>query len=183
MDWKSNCTPIDWKHLLPSECYVDAVLFMMSFISFISSIAVLGIAERFHPDERYYEWNELLDEKYFTLSTYIQECYHNKPVVVTLVIVSLWFLFFSMICTGSSFMRVLRKHRYHDKPVQPTVTTHDADDNKIPITMGPASYTYHTRDLCNITASDDDDAGGDGGGGVGGEEEEVEERKGKLLYV
>jgi len=151
---------MDWKSLLPLECCIDAALFMMSFISFISSIAVLGIAEQFHSDERY---NELLDEKYFTLSTYIKESYYNNPVV-TLIVVSLWFLFFSMICTGLSFMSVLRK--YQDKPVQPTVTTHDVDDNKI---LGPAvSYTDHTREISNITAAFDG-----GGGGC-----EVEEKKG-----
>ena len=143
---------------------------MMSFISFISSIAVLGIAERFHCDERY--CYELLDEKYFTLSTYIKERYsidsgrRSSYAVVTLIVVSLWFLFFSMICTGSSFMRVLRKHRHHDKPVQPTVTINDADDSKI---LGPAiSYTDYTREISNITA-----ASGGGGGGC-----EVEEKKG-----
>jgi uncharacterized membrane protein YgcG len=156
---------MDWKSLLPLECCIDAVLFMMSFISFISSIAVLGIAERFY-NSRWGQNNYLpSDEKYFILSTYIitttnYNNYKNNPVV-TLIVVSLWFLFFSMICTGSSFMRVLRKNRHHDKPVQPTVTTHDADDYKI---LGPSV----------ITASSSSDGGIGGGGG----EEEFEEKKG-----
>jgi hypothetical protein len=162
---------MDWKSLLPLEYCIDAVLFMMSFISFISSIAVLGITERFH--NRWGQSNYVpLDEKYFILSTLIR-C-GNHRTIVTLIVVSLWFLFFSMICTGSSFMRVLRKYRHHDKPVQPTVTTHDADDYKI---LGPAvSYTDHTRETSNITASSSSDGGigiGCGGGG-----EEFEEKKG-----
>ena len=76
-------------------------------------------------------------------------------------------------------MRVLRKHPHHHrhhKSVQLAVTTHNDDDNKIPITMG---YSDHTRDISNITTSsynDDDRDDYDAG-------EEVEEKKGKLLSL
>ena len=71
-------------------------------------------------------------------------------------------------------MRVLRKHRHHDKPVQPTVTINDADDNKI---FGPAvSYTDHTREISNKTAAFD------GGGGLTGSRDGTGQSVGRYDY-
>jgi len=117
---------MDFKSLISYELYIDGVLLVLSLTSFILCIVVLDIAVLFHVN-----YDPPSDKQYFTLSTYFTTyCQNHNPV--TLIVLSVWFLFFSMICTGYSVIRSPRK--VPSKPIEQT--SDNAAISNVPITRG-----------------------------------------------
>jgi len=121
---------MDFKSLISYELYIDGVLLVLSLTSFILCIVVLEIAVLFNANQNWE--NPPLDKQYFTLNTYYftTNCNHHSPV--TFIVVSVWFLFFSMICTGYSVIRSPRK--VPSKPIEQT--SDNAAISNVPITRG-----------------------------------------------